>query len=97
MIDHQDAWNCEQELDTLATVDPLNMQIFQLKGSVLALEQQKSHSFRTGYDGTYIKHETLNARYIASPKKPKAGIECPGWAALVGSAAVEVVVGAAIQ
>jgi hypothetical protein len=61
------------------------------------LEQQKSLAFRTGYDSAYSKYATLNADYIAYLKNPRVGIKFPGWAALVGSAAAGVVVGAAIK
>jgi hypothetical protein len=97
MIDHENAQNYKQQRDRLATVDTLNMQVFQLKDSVLVLEQQKSEAFRIGYDSAYTKYETLNADYIAYLKNPKVGLKFPGWIALVGSAAVGVVVGAAIK
>ena len=73
------------------------MQVFQLKDSVLVLETQKSVAFRAGYDSASTRYDALNADYIASFKNPKVGLKFPGWIALVGSAAVGVVVGAAIE
>ena len=97
MIDHENALNYKQQVGKLAAVDTLNMRVIQLKDSVLVLEQQKSAAFRAGYESAYTKYETLNADYIAYLKNPKVGIKFPGWLALMGSAAVGVVVGAAIK
>lgn len=97
MIDHENAENYRQQVGKLAQVDTLNMQVFQLKDSVLVLETQKSVAFRAGYDSASTRYDALNADYIAYLKNPKVGLKFPGWIALVGSAAVGVVVGAAIK
>ena len=97
MIDHENAQNYKQQVGKLAALDTLNVQVIQLKDSVLVLEQQKSAAFRTGYDSAYTKYEALNAEYIAHLKNPKIGLKFPGWLALVGSAAVGVAAGAAIK
>jgi len=97
LIDHENALNYKQQVGKLAAVDTLNMRVITLKDSVLVLEQQKSAAFRAGYDSAYTKYEALNADYIAHLKNPKVGIKFPGWLALVGSAAVGVVVGAAVK
>lgn len=96
MIDHENAANYKQQVGKLAVLDTLNTQVIKLKDSVLVLEQQKSAAFRMGYDSAYTKYEALNADYIAYLKSPK-GLKFPGWLALVGSAAVGVVVGATIK
>jgi hypothetical protein len=97
MIDHESAESYRQQLGKLALVDTLNRQVFQLKDSVLVLETQKSSAFRAGYDSASTRYDALNADYIAYLKNPKVGIKFPGWIALVGSAAVGVVVGAAVK
>ena len=97
MIDHENALNYKQQVGKLAALDTLNTQVITLKDSVFVLERQKSAAFRTGYDSAFTKYEALNADYIAYLKNPKVGIKFPGWLALVGSAAVGVVVGSAIK
>jgi len=97
LIDHENALNYKQQVGKLSTLDTLNVQVIQLKDSVLVLEQQKSAAFRAGYDSAYTKYESLNAEYIAHLKNPKVGIKFPGWLALVGATAVGVAVGTVIK
>lgn len=97
LIDHENAENYRAQRDKLATLDTLNLQVFRLKDSVLVLEQQKSAAFRIGYDSAYSKYDQLTAEYIASLKNPRIKLGFPSWAALIGSAAVGVAVGAAIK
>jgi hypothetical protein len=96
LIDHENALNYKQQVGKLSVLDTLNTQVIKLKDSVLVLEQQKSAAFRTGYDSAFTKYEALNAEYINYLKSPK-GLKFPGWLALVGSAAVGVVVGASVK
>ena len=97
MIDHENAQNYKQQVGKLSTLDTLNVQVIQLKDSVLVLEQQKSAAFRAGYDSAYTKYESLNAEYIAHLKNPKVGLKFPGWLSLVGATAVGVAVGTVIK
>jgi hypothetical protein len=97
LIDHENAENYRAQRDKLATLDTLNLQVFRLKDSVLVLEQQKSAAFHVGYDSAYAKYDRLNAEYIATLKNPRIKLGFPSWAALIGSAAVGVAIGAAIK
>jgi hypothetical protein len=96
IIDHQNSVNYASQVGRLHTMDSLQLQTITLKDRILVLEREKTEAFRTGYDSAYTKYEALNADYIKLLKNPKLSIRWTGPAALLGSAAAGVLVGAAV-
>jgi hypothetical protein len=94
IIDHQNANNFQAQRDRLVKMDSLQLVTIALKDTIIRLEQEKTAAFRTGYDSAYTKYEALNEDYIALLKNPRVSLKMPGLAALLGSAAAGVAVGA---
>jgi hypothetical protein len=96
IIDHQNSLNYAAQVGRLSTMDSLQQQTITLKDRVLVLEKEKSAAFRTGYDSAYAKYEALNQDYVKLLKNPRLSLRWTGPAALLGSAAAGVIVGAAV-
>jgi hypothetical protein len=94
IIDHQNANNYQAQVGRLLQMDSLHLVTIALKDTIIQLEQEKTAAFRAGYDSAYTKYEALNKDYIALLKNPRVSLKVPGLAALLGSAAAGVAVGA---
>jgi hypothetical protein len=96
IIDHQNANNYRAQVDRLQQMDSLQLLTIELKDTIIVLERAKTDAFRVGYDSAYTKYETLNDDYIKLLKNPRVSLRVPGLAAILGSAAAGVAVGAAV-
>ena len=96
IIDHQNSLNYANQVGRLNAMDSLQQQTITLKDRILVLEREKTEAFRAGYDSAYTKYEVLNEDYIKLLKNPKLSLRWTGPAALLGSAAAGVLVGAAV-
>lgn len=94
IIDHQNANNFQAQRDRLLQMDSLQTVTIALKDTIITLEREKTAAFRAGYDSAYAKYEALNQDYIALLKNPRVALKVPGLAAILGSAAAGVAVGA---
>ena len=94
IIDHQNADNYKAQVGRLLQMDSLQLVTIALKDTIITLEKEKTAAFRTGYDSAYTKYEALNKDYIALLKNPRVSLKVPGLAALLGTAAAGVAVGA---
>jgi len=94
IIDHQNADNYKGQVGRLLQMDSLQLVTIALKDTIITLEKEKTAAFRTGYDSAYTKYEALNKDYIALLKNPRVSLKVPGLAALLGTAAAGVAVGA---
>jgi hypothetical protein len=94
IINRQNADSFKAQRDKLLIVDSLQQTTIALKDTIITLEKEKTAAFRTGYDSAYTKYEALNKDYIALLKNPRVSLKVPGLAALLGTAAAGVAVGA---
>ena len=94
IIDHQNANNYKAQVGRLRQMDSLHVTTLALKDTIIQLEQEKTAAFRVGYDSAYKKYEELNKEHIALLKNPRVSLKVPGLAALLGTAAAGVAVGA---
>lgn len=98
IIEHQNSENYRQQRNKLLLVDSLQTSVIVLKDSVFHLEQEKSHAYKSGYDDAYAKYDTLNQKYVELLQKPpQVNFGLPGWGAIVGSAAVGVLIGTQLE
>lgn len=97
LIDHQNAKSYLAQRDRLNVVDSLQQQTIALKDTIIVLEKEKTAAFRVGYDSAYQKYEALHEDYIQVLKNPRVSLKLPGAAAILGSAAAGVLVGAAVD
>lgn len=97
IIDHQNSKSYLAQRDHLHDVDSLQQQTIALKDTIIVLEKEKTAAFRVGYDSAYKKYEALHEEYIQVLKNPRIALKMPGAAAILGSAAAGVLVGAAVD
>jgi hypothetical protein len=97
IIDHQNSKSYLAQRDRMHDVDSLQQQTIALKDTIIVLEKEKTAAFRVGYDSAYKKYEALHEDYIKVLKNPRIALKLPGAAAILGSAAAGVVVGAAVD
>jgi hypothetical protein len=96
IIDHQNSKSYLAQRDRLHNVDSLQQRTIALKDTIIVLEKEKTEAFRVGYDSAYKKYEALNEDYIKVLKNPRVALKLPGLAAILGSAAAGVAVGAVV-
>ena len=95
VIDHNNSINYEKQKGKLLTLDSLNQTVIALDKKVLLLEKEKSEAYRVGYDSAYTHYMEISKLYMNELEKPR--FDLPHWGAIIGGAAVGVLIGSQIN
>jgi len=79
----------------LLTLDSLNQTVIALDKKVLLLEKEKSEAYRVGYDSAYTHYMEISKLYMNELEKPR--FDLSHWGAIIGGAAVGVLIGSQIN
>ena len=97
IIYRQNAEAFEEQRDSLAMLDTLNLEIIALKDSVITLTELNEATFRVGFDSAFARYEQRTTEYIDLLNQPRFKLDVPALSVILGSIAVGALVGVAVS